>query len=46
MVFFKAIRDFNPEREASFKSFAEICINRQLFISCKARGHGKKNNPL
>lgn len=42
---FKAIRDFNPEREASFKSFAEICINRQLLSAVK-RGSRKKNNPL
>ncbi|WP_088811024.1 MULTISPECIES: RNA polymerase factor sigma-70 [Listeria] len=42
---FKAIRDYNPEKAASFKSFAEICINRQLLSAVK-RGARKKNNPL
>ncbi|WP_232057771.1 RNA polymerase factor sigma-70 [Listeria sp. PSOL-1] len=42
---FKAIRDFNPEKEASFKSFAEICINRQLLSAVK-RSTRKKNFAL
>lgn len=25
---FKAINDYNPEREASFKSFATLCVTR------------------
>ena len=29
----KAIRDYKPEREASFKGFAEICINRQIITA-------------
>lgn len=42
---FKAIRDYDPEREASFKSFAEMCINRQLLSAVK-RSLRKKNMPL
>ncbi|MHC5252683.1 RNA polymerase factor sigma-70 [Listeria kieliensis] len=42
---FKAIRDFDPEKEASFKSFAEMCINRQLLSAVK-RSLRKKNMPL
>ncbi|WP_239256319.1 RNA polymerase factor sigma-70 [Listeria ilorinensis] len=43
--FFKAIRDFDPAREASFRSFAEICINRQLLSAVK-RSTRKKNFAL
>ena len=32
----KAIRDYKPEREASFKGFAEICINRQIITAIKS----------
>ena len=28
---FKAVRDYNPEKAASFFSFAELCINRQIY---------------
>lgn len=33
---FKAIRDFSPEREASFYHFAELCINRQMYHAIEA----------
>ncbi|MBQ1274074.1 MAG: RNA polymerase sporulation sigma factor SigH [Cellulosilyticum sp.] len=33
---FKAICDYNPEREASFKSFATICVTRQISTAFKA----------
>lgn len=32
---FKAICDYKPEREAAFKSFAAICITRQLSTAFK-----------
>ena len=33
---FKAICDYNPEREASFKSFATLCVTRQISTAFKA----------
>lgn len=32
---FKAIRDFDNTKQASFKSFAEICIRRQVLTAIK-----------
>ena len=32
---FKAIRGFDEEKEASFKTFAEICINRQIISAIR-----------
>lgn len=42
---FKAVRDFNPEKEASFFSFAELCISRQLYSALEASNR-KKHIPL
>ena len=42
---YKAIRDYKPEREASFISFAELCINRQIISAIKAAGR-QKHIPL
>lgn len=42
---FKAVRDFNPEKGASFFSFAEICISRQLYSVLEASNR-KKHMPL
>ena len=42
---FKAVRDFNPEKEANFFSFAELCINRQLYSALEASNR-KKHIPL
>ena len=42
---FKAVRDFNPEKEVSFFSFAEICISRQLYSALEASNR-KKHIPL
>lgn len=42
---FKAMRDFNPRREVSFFSFAELCINRQLYSALEASNR-KKHIPL
>jgi len=27
---FKAVRDYRPERESSFRAFAELCVTRQI----------------
>ena len=32
---YKAIRDYKPEAQASFKSFAELCITRQIITAIK-----------
>lgn len=32
---YKAIRDYQPEREIPFRAFAEICITRQLITAIK-----------
>lgn len=32
---FKAIRDFDPDQGASFRTFAELCINRQIISAIK-----------
>lgn len=42
---FKAVRDFNPEKEVSFFAFAEICIARQLYSALEASNR-KKHIPL
>src|SRR3954447_6090563 len=42
---YKAIRDFRPERQASFRAFAELCITRQIITAIKtATRH--KHQPL
>lgn len=41
----KAIRGYDPNREASFASFAELCINRQIMTAIKAANR-KKHSPL
>ena len=42
---FKAVRDFNPGKEASFFTFAEVCISRQLYSALEASNR-KKHIPL
>ncbi len=42
---FKAIRDFDCERDYSFYAFAEICIARQMYSAMKAAGR-QKHAPL
>lgn len=42
---YKAIRDFNPAKETSFATFAEICIVRQMYTAVNASMR-KKNIPL
>lgn len=38
---FKAIRDFRDDRPAAFRSFAELCVTRQLITAVKAAGRNK-----
>ena len=42
---FKAIRDFDSSKQASFKSFAELCVRRQIITAIKAATR-KKHIPL
>lgn len=42
---YKAIRDYKPDKEASFISFAELCINRQIITAIKAASR-QKHIPL
>lgn len=42
---FKAIRDFDNTKEASFFHFAELCITRQLYKAVEASNR-KKHAPL
>ncbi len=42
---YKAIRDYKPEAQASFKSFAELCITRQIITAIKSATR-QKHFPL
>lgn len=42
---FKAIRDYDPGRDASFFTFAELCISRQMYTAVQASNR-KKHMPL
>lgn len=42
---FKAIRGYNADKQASFRTFAEICINRQIITAIK-RATRLKHSPL
>ena len=42
---FKAIRDFRPDRQASFRAFAELCVTRQIITAIKAATR-QKHQPL
>ncbi len=33
---FKAVRDFRPDRQSSFRAFAELCVTRQIITAIKA----------
>ena len=41
----KAMREFRPDREASFQTFAEVCIRRRLYSVIRASLAGK-HSPL
>lgn len=42
---FKAIREYRPDREAAFFTFAELCITRQMY-SAISSAQAKKNSIL
>ena len=42
---FKAVRDFDCGRDASFRTFAQLCVTRQLYTAVKASAR-KKHLPL
>ncbi|MBE5786709.1 MAG: RNA polymerase sporulation sigma factor SigH [Clostridiales bacterium] len=42
---YKSIRDFQPDRLASFRSFAELCVKRQIITAIKAATR-QKHVPL
>lgn len=42
---FKAIRDYDPERQSSFRSFAELCVTRQMITAIKGATR-QKHSPL
>lgn len=42
---FKAIRDYNADKETSFYHFAELCITRQMYTAVEA-SQRKKHAPL
>ena len=42
---FKAIHDYSGNREATFKTFAELCINRQVLTAVKTASR-LKHQPL
>ena len=42
---YKAILDYNAEKQVSFQSFAELCITRQMYSAIKG-SNTKKNQPL
>ena len=38
---FKAIRDYRPDRAASFRSFAELCVTRQIITAIKTASRAR-----
>jgi RNA polymerase sporulation-specific sigma factor len=42
---YKAARDFRPDRQASFRAFAELCITRQVITAVKTAAR-QKHRPL
>ncbi len=42
---YKAIRDFNPEKQASFHAFTELCVKRQIITAIKTATR-QKHVPL
>jgi len=42
---YKAVRDYNKDRNASFAGFAELCVNRQMITAIKAATR-HKHQPL
>lgn len=42
---YKAIRDFNPDMQTSFRAFAELCVTRQIITAIKTATR-QKHTPL
>ncbi len=42
---YKAVRDFQPEKQVSFRAFAELCITRQVITAVKSATR-QKHKPL
>ena len=42
---YKAVRDYHQEKNASFRSFADLCINRQIITAIKTANR-QKHIPL
>lgn len=42
---FKAVRDYKPDRNASFQTFASLCVDRQIYKAIQ-NSNRKKNQPL
>lgn len=42
---FKAVRDFSPERGVTFKTFADVCVTRQILTAVKNASR-QKHAPL
>ncbi|MBE5890956.1 MAG: sigma-70 family RNA polymerase sigma factor [Lachnospiraceae bacterium] len=42
---FKAVRDYEKSKEASFSSFANLCVRRQIYTAMEASNR-KKHTPL
>jgi RNA polymerase sporulation-specific sigma factor len=42
---FKAIRDYRPDRQSSFRAFAELCVTRQIITAIKSATR-QKHQPL
>jgi len=42
---YKAVRDFNPDKNITFKSFADVCITRQILTAIRTANRNK-HTPL
>lgn len=42
---FKAVRDYQPDKEASFQTFAKICVDRQIYNAIQS-SQRQKHQPL
>ena len=42
---FKAVRDYQPEKEASFQTFARICVDRRIYNAIQ-NSNRQKHQPL
>ena len=42
---FKAVRDYQPDRDAAFQTFANICVDRQIYNAIQSSNR-QKHQPL